>query len=85
MVLGTSSSVPNAFPAGRSTAPPSPKFRLVFSRRQHPDFRHCLFYGLLLPGEIYGLLEQPCGNVLALGDKGALAPLEDGEHLFMWA
>ena len=49
---------------------------------QHPNFRHRLFYGLLLAGQVYGLLEQPCGDVLALCDKGALAPLKDGERLF---
>ena len=54
----------------------------LFPGVQHPDFRHRLFYGLLLAGQVYGLLEQPCGNVLALGDEGALAPLEDGERLF---
>ncbi len=49
---------------------------------RHPDFGDCLLYGLLPAGQADRLLKQPGGNALALGDKGALTPLEDGEHLF---
>lgn len=48
---------------------------------QHPDFRNGLFDGPLLAGEVDRLLEKPGGDMLALGDKGALAPLEGGERL----
>mgnify|MGYP007007359968 CR=1 FL=1 len=47
---------------------------------QHPDFRNGLFDGPLLAGEVDRLLEQPGGDMLPLGDKGALAPLEAGER-----
>lgn len=47
---------------------------------QHTDFRNGLFDGPLLAGEVDRLLEKPGGDMLALGDKGALAPLEAGER-----
>ena len=48
---------------------------------QHTDFRNGLFNGPLLAGEVNRLLEQPGGDMLPLGHKGALAPLEGWKRL----
>ena len=48
----------------------------------HGDLGNGLFNGLLLLNKADGLLEQPCGDVLPLGDKGAFASFEDRKCLF---
>lgn len=48
----------------------------------HGNIGNRLFNGSLLLNEADRLLEQPCWDMFALGDKGALAPLENRELLF---
>lgn len=57
------------------------QFVPLLPRIQHPDLRNDLFNGLLLFGKVGRLFEQPCGDVLSLGDQGAFTPLQDWERL----
>ena len=57
-------------------------FLSLFPCIHHCDFRQRLFDGSLLLRQRDRLLEQPCRDMLASGDKGALAPFENGKLLF---
>ena len=66
-----SSSVPNGFQAGKYGAT-IVSFSLL-SGIYKRNFGNCFFYGFLLFHQIDRLFEQPCGDVLASGHKGAFS------------
>ncbi len=70
------------FQPGKELVKQRKGFLFLLPGVHHGDLGNSRFNGLLLLDEADGLFEQPCGDVLPFGDKGAFAPFEDGEHLF---